>query len=63
MREGLADYAGGTFVAPGDSAAIADKLIELFNLKETGRYPVYRAPANTWDYVAGEFSRLINKRH
>jgi glycosyltransferase involved in cell wall biosynthesis len=61
MRECLTDYAGGTFVAPGDSAAIADRLTDLFNLKEAGRYPVYEAPANTWDYVAGEFTRLINK--
>ena len=60
MRECLADYQGASFVPVANSQAIADKLGELFNLKDSGKSLTYGPPGHTWNYVARKFACLID---
>jgi len=61
MRECLMDYQGASFVPVGDSAAIAEKLVEMFSRHKTGESAAYDPPQNTWDEVAKQYKRIIEK--
>ena len=61
MREGLSDYEGALFVSPGDPTAIAEKLVEIYNLYTSGKSIVYSPPQNTWDEVARQYAQIIKQ--
>jgi len=59
MRECLADYKGAMFAPVGDSAAIAEKLKEIYAQHESGKTMVYNPPQNTWDEIAKQYEQII----
>ena len=59
MRECLKDYEGAMFTPVGDSAAIAQKLTEIYTECESGKPMVYNPPQNTWDEIAKQYEKII----
>ena len=59
MRECLADYEGASFVSVGDSAAIAERLIEIYTQHESGKSLLYSPPQNTWDEIARQYDAIF----
>jgi len=58
LRESVMDYDGVMFVPVGDSAAIAEELIEIHNKLKRGQATFYSPPQNTWDKVASQFEQI-----
>jgi len=61
MRECLADYQGAMFTPVGDSAAIAQKLREIYTQYEPGKPMLYNPPQNTWDEIAKQYEQIIEQ--
>ena len=61
MRECMAGYEGASFVAVGDSTAIAEMLIEIYTEHESGKSLLYSPPQNTWDEVARQYEEIIEQ--
>lgn len=61
MRECLMDYEGASFVPVGDSAALAQKLVAIHNLRASGKAMVYDLPGNTWDEVARQYEQIVEQ--
>lgn len=61
MRECLADYEGAWFTPVGDSAAIAERLSEIYNDHKSGNPLLYNPPQNTWDEVARQYEEIVEQ--
>jgi len=61
MRECLADYKGASFTPVGDSAAIAERLSEIYNDHKSGNPLLYNPPQNTWDEIARQYEQIIEQ--
>jgi len=61
MKECLSGYDGASFTPPGDSAAIAEKLIGIYNMHKSGSPMEYSCPTNTWDEVARQYELMIKQ--
>lgn len=61
MRECLAGYEGAVFVPPGDSAAISERLLEMYGQCQSGKSMIYSPPQNTWDEIARQYEGIIAK--
>jgi glycosyltransferase involved in cell wall biosynthesis len=59
MRECLKNYEGAMFTPVGDSAAIAQKLTEIYTECESGKPMVYNPPQNTWDEIARQYEAIF----
>jgi len=59
MRECLKDYEGAMFTPVGNSAAIAQKLNEIYTQYKSGKPMVYNPPRNTWDEIAKQYEKII----
>ncbi len=59
MRECLKDYGGVSFAPVGDSAAIAERLAEIYNDHKSGNPLLYNLPQNTWDEVARQYEEIV----
>jgi glycosyltransferase involved in cell wall biosynthesis len=57
----LADYEGALFVPVGDSAAISEKLSEIYTRRKSGSPLLYNPPQNTWDEIAKQYEQIIEK--
>ena len=47
------------FTPVGDSAAIAEKLKEIYTQYKSGKPMVYNPPQNTWDEIAKQYEKII----
>jgi glycosyltransferase involved in cell wall biosynthesis len=61
MRECLADYKGARFAPVGDSATIAERLLEIYAQHKSGELMVYNPPRSTWDEVARQYKEIIEQ--
>jgi len=61
MRECLKDYEGAMFTPVGDSAAIAQRLTEIYTEGKSGKHRVYNPPRNTWDEIARQYEQIIEQ--
>ena len=61
MRECLEDYEGAMFTPVGDSAAIAEKLTEIYTQCKSGKPMVYNPPRNTWNEIARQYEQMIEQ--
>ena len=61
MRECLTGYDGALFTPPGDSAAITEKLIGVYNKHKLGTPMEYSLPGNTWDEVARQYEVMMKQ--
>jgi len=61
MRECLKGYEGARFTPVGDSAAIAQKLTEIYTEGKSGKPLVYNPPRNTWDEIARQYEQIIEQ--
>jgi len=61
MRECLADYEGAMFAPVGDSAAITEKLKEIYAQYKSGKPMLYNPPQNTWDEIARQYEQIIEQ--
>lgn len=61
LRESLTNYEGATFTPVGDSAAIAERLTQVYNRCKSGKTMVFNPPQNTWDTVAQHYQVLIGE--
>jgi len=59
MRECLGTYAGATFVPVGNSATIAEKLMEIYTQCKSGKSMLYNPPQNTWDEIARQYEAIF----
>ena len=59
MKECLSGYDGASFTPPGDSAAITEKLIGIYNTYQSETPIDYSLPGNTWDEVARQYEIII----
>ena len=61
MKECLTGYDGALFAPPGDSAAITEKLIGIYNMHKSGIPMEYNLPGNTWDEVASQYEVMMKQ--
>ena len=61
LRESLTNYEGAMFTPVGDSAAIAERLTQVYNRCKSGKTMVFNPPRNTWDTVARHYQVLIGE--
>jgi len=61
MKECLSGYDGASFTPPGDSAAITEKLIEIYNMQKSGAPIEYSLPCNTWNEVARQYELMMEQ--
>lgn len=61
MRECLEGYKGASFAPLGDSAAIAERLMEIYAQHESGKPIIYNAPQNTWDEIARQYEAMVEQ--
>ena len=61
MRECLEDYEGAMFTPVGDSAAIAEKLKEIYTQYKSGKPMLYNPPQNTWDEIARQYEQIMEQ--
>lgn len=59
MRECLMNYEGAFFVPVGDSAAIAERLMQIYSEHKSGKPLIYSPPQNTWDEVAKRYELIF----
>lgn len=61
MRECLADYEGASFAPAGDSAAVAERISEIYTQCKSGKSMLYNPPQNTWEEVAKRYKEIIEQ--
>lgn len=61
MRECMADYEGAWFTPVGDSAVIAERLMQIYSEHKSGKRLIYRPPQNTWDEVARQYEQIVKQ--
>jgi glycosyltransferase involved in cell wall biosynthesis len=61
MKECMLGYDGASFAPPGDSTAITEKLIEVYNKHKSGKPMEYSTTGNTWDEVARHYELIMKQ--
>jgi len=61
MKECMANYEGAWFTPVGDSATIAERLLEIYAQHKSGELMVYNPPQSTWDEVARQYKEIIEQ--
>lgn len=61
MKECMANYEGASFTSVGDSAAIAERLMQIYSEHKSGKPLIYSPPQNTWDEVARRYERILEQ--
>jgi len=61
MKEILGGYQGAIFTPIGDSAAIKEKLIQVYDKLKTGKLITFDPPPDTWTKVAKQYEGIIKK--
>jgi glycosyltransferase involved in cell wall biosynthesis len=61
MRECMADYEGAWFTPVADSAAIAERLMQIYSEHKSGKPLIYSPPRNTWDTVAQKCEAILGQ--
>jgi len=61
MRECLADYKGASFAPVGNSATMAERLLEIYAQHKSGKPLIYSPPQNTWDEVARQYEQILKQ--
>lgn len=61
MRELLEGYQGARFTSAGDSSAIKEKLLEVYERQKLEGVPLYSIPRNTWDKIAIGYREIMER--
>ena len=61
MKECMLGYEGASFAPPGDSTAITEKLVGIYNKHKSGTSMEYSLPGNTWDEVARHYELIMKQ--
>jgi len=61
IKECMANYEGAWFTPAGDSAAIAERLMQIYSEHKSGKPLIYSPPQNTWDEVARRYERIVDQ--
>jgi glycosyltransferase involved in cell wall biosynthesis len=59
LRASVINYEGATFTPVGDSAAIAERLMQVYSRHKSGKPLIYSPPQNTWDEVAEQYELIF----
>jgi len=59
LRESFIHYKGAMFTPIGDSAAIAERLMQIYSEHKSGKPLIYKSPRNTWDEIARQYEQIM----
>jgi glycosyltransferase involved in cell wall biosynthesis len=59
LRASVTDYEGAMFTPVGDSAAIAERLMQIYGERKSGKPLIYSHPQSTWDAVAKRYELIF----
>lgn len=62
LRECLEGYQGAWFAPVGDSSAIKERLLEIYEKQNSGEAMPYNPPQNTWDEIASKYEETISQQ-